>query len=68
MLSGRVSASEVCAWLDISNVVFARLSNKGVLKRERRQNGYDLRQMVRTYCEHMRRQAAGRGAPGGDGS
>src|SRR6516225_5204561 len=63
MLPGRVSASEVCAWLDISNVVFARLCNEGVLKRESRKDGYDLRQVVRTYCDHMRRQAAGRGGP-----
>src|SRR5262249_27592267 len=63
MLPGRVSASEVCAWLDISNVVFARLCNEGVLKRESRKDGYDLRQTVRTYCDHMRRQASGRGSP-----
>src|SRR6516225_5340697 len=40
------------------------LCNEGVLKREGRKDGYDLWQTVRTYCEHMRRQAAGRGAPG----
>jgi hypothetical protein len=63
MLPRRVSASEVCAWLDISNVVFARLCNEGALKRESRKDGYDLRQMVQTYCNHMRRQASGRGSP-----
>jgi hypothetical protein len=58
-----VSASEVCAWLGISSVTFARICNEGVLKRQDRKDGYDLKQTVGIYCEHMRRQAAGRGGP-----
>ncbi|WP_128944335.1 hypothetical protein [Bradyrhizobium zhanjiangense] len=50
--------------LGISTVAFGNLLNAQVIERQPRSAGYDLRTVVRAACEHWRRQAAGRGAPG----
>jgi phage terminase Nu1 subunit (DNA packaging protein) len=62
MKRGRVTATEVCGYLDISPTTFGQLASAGVFERQPAGDGYDLRVVVRACCAHWRRVAAGRAA------
>ena len=65
MKKGRVTATECCAFLDISNVTFGKMAAEGIFECQPAGDGYDLKVVVRTCCSYWRRQAAGRGDPDG---
>jgi hypothetical protein len=54
MKKGRTSATECCAFLDVSQTTFGKLIADGVFERQRHQDGYDLRLVVSSCCRHWR--------------
>jgi phage terminase Nu1 subunit (DNA packaging protein) len=65
MKKGRVTATECCAFLDISATTFGQMAAEGIFERQAAGDGYDLKVVVRACCAHWRKVAAGRAAEPG---